>query len=313
MTKTLAIGHYTADEAAELGAAFGPHCVASSGDVAKIELAARSQISVVAFKDHDPFGASEMDALPQLQLIANYGVGFDAIDMAAARARGIRVTNTPDVLNDDVADLAIAMWLAQGRQMRAAETWVREGQWQRGAGPVPLNRKMSGGVAGIMGMGRIGRAIADRLAAFGTEIHYHARGRKETPGWTFQSDPVALAEAVDFLFVALVGGSETKNYVSAEVINALGPRGVLINISRGSTVDEGALLDALENGKLAGAGLDVFLNEPRIDPRFLALENVVLQPHQGSGTSETRAAMAQLQRDNIAAHFAGTDLLTPVN
>ncbi len=176
-----------------------------------------------------------------------------------------------------------------------------------------LNRKVSGGRAGIVGLGRIGREIADRLAAFKMDIHYFARSEKDTPGWTWHADPVALAGAVDYLVIALVGGKETEKFVSAEVIGALGPRGIVINISRGTTVDEAALLDALEQGRIAGAGLDVFLNEPDIDPRFYALDNVVIQPHQGSGTIETRAAMGQLQRDNIAALHAGSDLLTPVN
>jgi lactate dehydrogenase-like 2-hydroxyacid dehydrogenase len=313
MTATLAIGTYAAVEKAALDAAFGPTYVAVPEEVLKLEAALRERITAVAFKGHHPFGAVQMAALPNLRIIANYGVGYDAIDVVAASAGDIRVTNTPDVLNDDVADLAIAMWIAQGRQMRAAEAWVRGGHWQAGKGEVPLNRKVSGGIAGIMGLGRIGHDIAHRLTGFKIDIHYHSRSEKKTPGWTYHADPVALARAVDFLFVALVGGPETQGYVSAEVIRALGPRGVLINISRGSTVDEAALLDALERGKLAGAGLDVFVGEPSIDPRFLALENVVLQPHQGSGTVETRAAMSKLQRDNIAAHFAGKVLLTPVN
>jgi lactate dehydrogenase-like 2-hydroxyacid dehydrogenase len=189
---------------------------------------------------------------------------------------------------------------------------VRDGHWAT-QGDIPLNRKVSCSTVGILGLGRIGRDIADRLAAFKTDIHYHSRSEKDTPGWTYHADPVSLAKAVDFLFVALVGGPETEKYASKEVIAALGPDGVLINISRGSTVDEEALLDALESGALAGAGLDVFVGEPKINPRFLTLDTVVLQPHQGSGTVQTRAAMAKLQRDNVAAHLAGSKLLTPVN
>jgi lactate dehydrogenase-like 2-hydroxyacid dehydrogenase len=196
--------------------------------------------------------------------------------------------------------------------MRQGDAHVRSGAWAGGE-EFPLNRKVSGRRAGIMGLGRIGRDIADRLAAFKMEMHYHSRSEKETPGWRYHADPVDLAASVDYLVVALVGGPETENYVSREVIEALGPDGVLINISRGSTVDEGALLDALEAGRLGGAGLDVFRDEPRVDPRFHALENVVLQPHQGSGTQETRAAMGKLQRDNIAAFLDGRDVLTPVN
>lgn len=312
MTATLAIGPYNASERPALEETFQAHVVANTSEAGSIDLAARTGIKAIAYKGHLPFGAAEMDLFPNLGVIANYGVGYDAIDVAAASARSIKVTNTPDVLNDDVADLAIAMWISQGREMRQAEAWVRDGNWAT-KGDYPLNRKVSASKVGVMGMGRIGRDIADRLAAFKTEVHYHSRSEKQTPGWTYHADPVSLAQAVDFLFVALVGGPATQNYVSKEVIDALGPRGVVINISRGSTVDEEALLDALENGTIAGAGLDVFLGEPRINPRFLTLDNVVLQPHQGSGTVETRAAMAKLQRDNVAAHLAGAPLLTPVN
>jgi len=311
VSKVLAIGPYSESELAAHQEQLSCLYVAGPGEIAGLSETERAGIVAVAYKGHHAFGADEMDQLPALGVVANYGVGYDAIDVAAADARGIKVTNTPDVLNDDVADLAVAMWLMQGREMEQASAWARAGKWVEQ--PYRLNRKMSGSKVGIVGLGRIGRDIADRLAAFKTEIHYHARSEKETPGWTYHADPVSLAKAVDFLFIALVGGKATENYVSKEVIEALGPRGVIINISRGTTVDEGAMLDALENGKLAGAGLDVFLNEPDIDQRFYALDNVVIQPHQGSGTVETRAAMAQLQRDNVKAHLAGEALKTPVN
>lgn len=312
MTATLVIGPYSDADHAALAAAFAPLFVAGPDDIAGLAAEARGAITAVAYKGHKPFGAAAMDLLPGLRLVANYGVGYDAIDVAAAGARGIRVTNTPDVLNDDVADIAVALLLMQGREMEHASAWARSGQW-REKGEYRLNRKVSGGRAGILGLGRIGREIADRLAAFKMDIHYFARSEKDTPGWTWHSDPVALARAVDYLFVALVGGKDTEKFVSAEVIDALGPRGILVNISRGTTVDEAALLDALEQGRIAGAGLDVFLHEPDIDPRFYALPNVVIQPHQGSGTVETRRAMGQLQRDNIAALHAGKPLLTQVN
>ena len=311
MTQVLAIGNYNAKDRAALVDAFDAQVVTLE-EVAGLDADVREGFRAVAYAGHHAFDGAVMDLLPNIGVIANYGVGYDAINVGDATARGIRVTNTPDVLNDDVADLAIAMWLMQGREMRAAEDRVRSGAWAA-EGPAPLNRKLSGGVAGIMGLGRIGREIADRLAAFKMDIHYHARSEKETPGWTYHADPVDLARAVDFLFVALVGGPDTVNYVSREVIAALGPEGVIVNISRGSVIDEGALLDALERREIAGAGLDVFVGEPDVDPRFARLENVVLQPHQGSATVQTRAAMAQLQRDNVAAHLKGADLLTPVN
>lgn len=300
------------EERARLEAAYPSAYVAGPEEMAALDGAARGTIRAMAYKGHKPFGGAEMDLFPNLGVIANFGVGYDAIDVAAASARRIKVTNTPDVLNDDVADLAVALILTQARTMVRGDHWVRAGTWAE-KGEMPLVRKVSGARVGIVGLGRIGREIADRLAAFKMEIHYNSRAEKETPGWIYHADPVSLAGAVDFLVVALVGGEETRNYVSRAAIKALGPRGVLVNISRGTTVDEGALLDALETGAIAGAGLDVYLNEPRIDPRFLALENVVLQPHQGSGTVETRRAMAELQLANIAAFLEGRALPTPVN
>jgi lactate dehydrogenase-like 2-hydroxyacid dehydrogenase len=312
MTTTLCIGTYPEAEHAALAAAFAPLCVATPAEAAALPEVARAGITAVAFRSGQPFDAGLMAALPALRLIANYGVGYDAIDVAAASARGITVTNTPDVLSDDVADLAVAMLVMQRRRMLQGDALVRSGRWAAGEG-FALNRKVWGGRAGILGLGRIGREIANRLAAFRMDIHYWSRGEKDTPGWTWHADPVSLAQAVDTLVVALVGGKDTAGMVSARVLQALGPQGVLINIARGSVVDEGALLDALEQGTIAGAGLDVFWNEPAVNPRFLVLDSVVLQPHQGSGTVETRAAMARLQRDNIAALHAGAALLTPVN
>lgn len=312
MTKTLVIGGYSDEDRAELTTTFAPTFLAGPEALAELDPSLRTEVTAMAYKGHKPFGAAQMDLLPNLGLIANYGVGYDAIDVAAADTRGVKVTNTPDVLNDDVADIALGMMLCQSREMMQASAWARSGNWAK-QGEYRLNRKMTGSTVGIVGLGRIGREIADRLAAFKMDIHYFARSEKETPGWTYHDDPVKLASAVDFLIVALVGGKETEKFVSKEVIAAMGPRGVLINISRGTTVDEAALLDALEAGQIAGAGLDVFLNEPAIDPRFYDLDNVVIQPHQGSGTVETRAAMGQLQRDNVAAFHAGTSLLTAVN
>lgn len=304
--------NFNDEERARLEAAF-PSATADTPDAIKaLDADLRAGLKAVAFKGHAPFKGDAMDLLPGVGVIANYGVGYDAIDVAAANAHGIKVTNTPDVLSDDVADLAVAMLIAQARNMIKGQDHVMSGRWAQ-AGEIPLNRKVSGSTAGIVGLGRIGREIADRLAAFKMDLHYTSRSEKQTPGWTYHADVVSLAKAVDFLVIALVGGPETQNFVTREAIEALGPRGVVVNISRGSTVDEAALLDALEAGTIAGAGLDVFVNEPNIDPRFLKLDNVVLQPHQGSGTVETRRAMAVLQLDNIRAHLEGRALLTPVN
>ncbi len=312
MTQTLAIGAYSESDIAGLKAAFDPIFLDTPADLAGVDASKRASIQALAFKGHTAFGGAEMDLLPDLKLIANYGVGYDAIDIPAANARGIKVTNTPDVLNDDVADIAVGMLLMQVREMTQAADWARSGQWKTG-GEYRLNRKFSGGRAGIVGLGRIGREIANRLAAFKMDIHYYARSEKETPNWTYHADPVSLAGAVDYLIVALVGGPDTAKFVSREVIAALGPRAIIVNISRGSTIDEDAMLEALEDGKIGGAALDVFLNEPNINPRFYDLPNVVIQPHQGSGTVETREAMAALQRDNIHALMKGAALITPVN
>ncbi len=310
--KLLVCGAFNDEERARFDANYPNIYAETPDDIAAVAEDIRAGITAVVFKGHAPFGGAAMDPLGSLGLIANFGVGYDAIDVAAASARGVKVTNTPNVLNDDVADLAVGMMLAQTRNMVKGDALTRSGQWAAGTN-LPLNRKMSGGTVGICGMGRIGREIADRLAAFKMDIHYHSRSEKETPGWTYHADPVSLAKAVDWFVVALVGGSETEGYVSAEVINALGEKGIICNISRGSTIDEGAMLDALEQGKIAGAALDVFLNEPKIDERFYALKNVVLQPHQGSGTHETRRDMAELQLSNVTAYFEGRDLVTPVN
>ncbi|MEO1223221.1 MAG: 2-hydroxyacid dehydrogenase [Pseudomonadota bacterium] len=253
---------------------------------------------------------SLIEALPNLEMIANYGVGFDAVDIDCARERGVRVTNTPDVLTEDVADFGFALLLAVARQIPRGDGHVRSGKWSKG--PMPLGARLFGKRLGIVGLGRIGSAVARRAAAFDMSIAYHDLARRDDLPYRYVDDLVALARESDFLIVTVAGGAGSAKIVNADVLNALGPSGFLVNISRGSTVDQAALLDALENGKIAGAALDVFEIEPVNDPRFNALENVVLQPHQASATVETRQAMGQLMRDNLAAHFAGRPLLTPV-
>lgn len=312
MTEILAIGTYQEWELeALLGELAAKHLPGPSA-VAELSQEDCAKVRAVAYKGHKPFDGSVMDFLPNLELIANFGVGYDAIDIAAASQRGVKVTNTPDVLNDDVADLAVALLIGQSRRIVEGSEWVRSGTWAQ-KGEMPMNRKVSGGKAGILGLGRIGREIANRLSAFKMEMHYYARSEKETPGWTYHSDPVELASEVDYLIVSLVGGPDTEGFVTAEMLEALGSDGIIVNISRGTVIDEAALLDALEQKKIRGAGLDVFVGEPKIDPRFLSLDNVLLQPHQGSDTVETRAAMAKLQRDNVRAFLKGEALLTPVN
>lgn len=313
MSKIIAIGPYSGTDAKALQTEFDAQHLPDLAAIADLPQDQRSQIAAVAFMGHQPFDGRIMDLLPGLNLIANFGVGYDAIDVAAASQRGIRVTNTPDVLNDDVADLAVAMWIAQARDFELAMQNARSGDWGQGV-KLPLARKASGRRVGILGMGRIGREIADRLAAFKCDIHYQSRSRKDTPeSWTYYADPVELARAVDDLVIAVVGGPETEGFVSAAVIGALGPDGVIVNISRGSVIDEEALIAALSSGAIRGAALDVFRGEPQVDPRLMALANLLPLPHIGSATVETRAAMGALQRANLHAVLAGHEPVTPVN
>ena len=261
-------------------------------------------------------GDSRVDAeliarLPALEIVSVMGVGYDGIDVAAARARGAVVTHTPDVLNDEVADLAIGMMLCAARQLPAADRYVRAGDWEA-RGPMPLARKMSGARLGIVGMGRIGQAIATRAAAFGMPIAYTARSAKPALPYRFVASVEALAAESDFLAVITPGGAGTRHLVDAAVLKALGPKGILVNVARGSVVDEAALVDALEQGTLGGAALDVFEDEPRVPARLKALPHVVLAPHIGSATHATRQAMADLAFANLEAQLAGRPLPTPV-
>ena len=310
MTATLAIGPYVRRDAAALERAFDARRVLSLTEAGALDAAVRREVRAIAYRAHDPFDADAMALFPSLGLIANFGVGHDAIDVGEAARRGIRVTNTPDVLNDDVADLAVGLLIAQFRDMIRGDAHIRDGRWPDGS--PPLARSLTGARIGILGLGRIGGEIAARLAAFKTELHYWSRSRKVAPPGTWHGTPLDLARAVEVLIVAIVGGAKTRGMVSAEILDALGPGGVLVNVSRGSAVDEDALLCRLQDGRLAGAALDVFRNEPRIDPRFMALKTTVLQPHMGSATQTARSAMAAVQRDNIAAFLDGRDLPTPV-
>lgn len=256
--------------------------------------------------------AALIAALPNLEIISVFGVGYDAVDVAAAHARGIHVTNTPDVLTGDVADFAVALLLALARDVPRAENWLKAGNWPRGNG-FRLTTRVHGRRAGILGLGRIGTAIARRLEGFDMKIAYGAHAPKaHARDWEFIRDPVDLARRSDFLVVAAAATAETRHVVNGPVLEALGPDGMLVNISRASNIDEGALLDALEGGGIKGAALDVFDGEPEVDPRFLALDNVVLAPHMASGTIETRKAMGDLVLANLVAHFDGKPLITPV-
>jgi lactate dehydrogenase-like 2-hydroxyacid dehydrogenase len=255
-------------------------------------------------------GAALMDACPKLEIIACFGVGVDGIDLDHARARGIRVTNTPDVLTDDVADMGLALLLATAREIPRGDAYVRTGKWA--SDQMELTRRFNGKRLGIVGLGRIGRAVAKRAAGFNMEIAYTDPVQASDVPYVWHPDVVSLADAVDFLILCAAGGGGTAQLINAAVLKALGTDGILVNIARGNIVDEAALLHALASGGIAGAGLDVFAHEPSINSAFLSLLNVVLQPHHASGTRETRRAMGQLVRDNLAAHFVGKPLLTPV-
>ena len=272
--------------------------------------AAAPRIRAIAASGESKVPGALIAQLPALELISVMGVGYDGVDVAEAKARGVTVTHTPNVLNDDVADLAIGLMLSAARQLPAADRFVRGGLWLEGN--MPLARKMSGARLGLVGMGRIGQAIAHRALAFGMSIAYTARSAKADLPYRFFPSALALAAEVDFLVLITPGGAGTRKLIDAAVLKALGPRGFLVNVARGSVVDEQALIEALEAGTIAGAGLDVFEDEPRVPQRLLDLHKVVLTPHIGSATHATRQAMADLAANNLAAHFAGKPLLTPV-
>jgi len=258
------------------------------------------------------FDAAMMAAAPDLQIISLAEVGYDRIDVDHARLRKIAVTNTPDVLTDDVADLAIGLMLAVARRIPANDLYVRQGRWAAEGAP-PLARRASGRRIGVLGLGRIGQAIATRAGPFASEIGYFSRRpRSEAADYLYFEDPASLAAWAEILVVAASGGPATSGLVDRRMIEALGPDGMLINISRGSVVNEAELVAALQAGRLGSAGLDVFAHEPHVPEALLGLDNVVLMPHQASATRETRKAMADLALANLAAFFAGDPLLTPI-
>src|SRR5215831_11987607 len=251
--------------------------------------------------------ATLLEQLPKLEIISVFGVGYDGVPVAYCKGRGIKVTNTPDVLTDDVADVALGLVLMTGRGFAKLNRFARSGEWEKKS--PELTTKLGGRKAGILGLGRIGKAIAQRLAAMGMKIVYTGRNRQDVP-YEYVPDLKALAAAVDFLIVACPGGEATRNIVDAGVLEALGKKGTLVNIARGSIVDEPALVRALESGTIKGAGLDVFADEPRIPKALLDMDNVVVLPHVGSATRETRQAMGDLCKANLDAWFAGNGVLT---
>jgi lactate dehydrogenase-like 2-hydroxyacid dehydrogenase len=296
---------------AELEQTYTTYRYWTAPDKAALIAQVADRITAVASSNSGGIDAATIAKLPKLKVIAHFGVGYDTVDTDAAKARGIAVTNTPDVLTEEVADLAVGLALATIRKIPQGDRYVREGKWLKGA--MPLTESLQGRTAGIIGAGRIGRAIAKRLEAFGCKIAYQGPNKKaDLASWAYYKDPVELARNCGLIVAACPGGAATKGLVSRAVIEALGPKGFLVNISRGSVVDEPALLEALQGNKIAGAGLDVFVDEPRVPEAFFALDNVVVQPHVASATHPTRKAMGQLVIDNLAAHFAGKALVTPI-
>ena len=270
-----------------------------------------ADIRVVLTNGHPGVDADTIAALPNLEVIVNNGAGVDSIDLAAAKRHGIGVSNTPDVLSDTVADTALGLILMTLRRFGAAERYVRAGRWTRN-GQFPYARDLSGLQVGILGLGRIGSAIATRLLGFDCAIAYHNRHRIEGSPYRYAESPVELAESVDVLVVATTGDHKTRSLVDRTVLEALGPEGYLINVARGSVVDQAALVELVAGGGLAGAGLDVFVDEPNVPPELFTLDNVVLFPHIGSATARTRRAMALLAIRNLDSYLNSGKLVTPV-
>jgi lactate dehydrogenase-like 2-hydroxyacid dehydrogenase len=254
--------------------------------------------------------AAMLERLPSVRAICSFGVGYDAIAVDVARPRGIQVSYTPDVLNDCVADLAMGLVIDCARRISTADRFVRAGLWP--AGNFPLARKVSGKRLGIVGLGRIGKDVARRAGGFDMQVRYHNRRADADSPYGFEPDLLALARWADFLVLTCPGGAATHHLISAAVLDALGPDGILVNVSRGSVVDESALVAALAEGRLGGAGLDVFEAEPRVPEALLTLDNVVLAPHIGSGTEETRLQMEELVFANLRAFIDTGEMLTPV-
>lgn len=269
-----------------------------------------AQIDYVITNGHDGVAPDLMASLTNLKLISGYGVGYDAVDADEAARRGIIVTHTPNVLNDEVATTAVLLYLACYRELLRDDAYVRSGMWEV-QGNAPLTRSADNRKIGILGLGRIGQAIADKLAPWNPEIFYHSRSAKDVP-YSYCASLLEMADTVEVLICITPGGPETQHMVNAEVLEALGPRGTLINVSRGSVVNEAALITALQNGTLGWAGLDVFEEEPAVPQELRDLPNTVLLPHVGSATVETRAAMGALTVDNLLQHLKDGTALTPV-
>jgi lactate dehydrogenase-like 2-hydroxyacid dehydrogenase len=308
----LSLGHLPDATVAELNRRYTVHHYPGLPDPADIPADLAAQIRAVATETPVGISRAVLDRLPHVEIVSVFGVGLDTVDIAALRDKHIPLTNTPDIVGPEVADLAIGLMLASARQIIYADHYVRSGDWAR-KGPIPLGRSVAHKTCGVVGLGAIGRAIADRATAFRMRVLYNSRRPRPDAPYGFVGDLVELARESDVLMVACTGAAQTRHLVSRDVIDALGPTGTLINVARGSVVDEEALIDALANKRLGFAALDVFENEPNIDPRLLDFPNVILQPRHGTAAIETRNAIGQLMLDNLAAHFEQRPLPTPVS
>ena len=290
---------------------FAAHRVGDAKDLDGIGGAVLGAIRGVARGAHSALPRPVLERLPALEIIANFGVGYDGIDLAFAAERGVVVTNTPDVLTEETADTALGLLLMTVRELGAAERYLRAGRWER-EGNYPLTATLRDRTVGIIGLGRIGLAIARRLEAMRVKVVYHTRRPRPEAPFPYFADLREMATAVDTLVVVVPGTRETANLVDAAILEALGPRGILINMGRGTVVDEAALIEALRKRTIHAAGLDVYPREPHVSPELIALDNVVLLPHIGSATVYTRDAMGQLVVDNLTSWFEHAKPLTPV-
>jgi D-3-phosphoglycerate dehydrogenase len=309
-TEILIVGPMYPPCQARLEAEFTAHKLWEAADRDAFLRDVTDQVRGIAVYALHGCAAELIEALPKIEIIACMGIGVDRIDLACARKHGIRVTNTPDVVTPDTADTAMALMLAVERRIPQGDRFVRSGEWVNG--DFAFGRSLGKRRLGIVGLGRIGATIAKRAAAFDMEIAYHGPREKAGAPYRYVADLVELAEWAEILVAACPGGEATRNLVDGRVIAALGPEGSLINISRGTVVDEAALIAALQSGALGAAGLDVFATEPRVPEALRAMDNVVLSPHIGTQTHDARRAMGDLTVDNLHAHFAGRELLSPV-
>ncbi|KRD55803.1 hydroxyacid dehydrogenase [Acidovorax sp. Root275] len=295
---------------AELATRYHVACLADQPDPASFLAAQGAEFTGVVTTASIGLKAEVIAALPRLQVISSFGVGFDALDIGAAKARGVQVGYTPGVLNDCVADMAFALMLDVSRGIAASDRFVRRGEWPQAR--FALGTRVSGKRLGIVGMGRIGQAVAERASGFRMEVGYHNRRPAEGCLLSYFESLTALAQWADYLVLTVAGGTGTRHLVNRDVLNALGPNGYLINVARGSVVDEAALIEALTERRIAGAGLDVFENEPSVPDALIALDNVVLTPHTASATHETRRAMADLVLENLESFYARGSVRVPV-